>query len=135
MLVLFVIITLAGIVAFQFHGAQNRARTAENVKRAHDIINSAEQQLGLAVVDRGYPDKRDNIKWQRFLEILPDASSQNISIDSSLLPSGSDPQRLQYLICLDGAAEIQGLKVKYWNYSDSKVDEITTGDVEGGNCQ
>ena len=43
LLILFVISSLMGIVIFQFQGAQNRARTAENTKRAHDIINSAEQ--------------------------------------------------------------------------------------------
>lgn len=135
LLILFVISSLMGIVIFQFQGAQNRARTAENTKRAHDIINSAEQQIGLAVVDRGYPDKRDIVKWQRFLAILPEASAKNISTDSAIVPSGSDPQRLQYLTCRDETGEIKGIKVRFWNYSETRVDEIKTGDTEGAACQ
>ena len=135
LLILFVISSLMGIVIFQFQGAQNRAHTAENTKRAHDIINSAEQQIGLAVVDRGYPDKRDIVKWQRFLAILPEASAKNISTDSAVAPSGSDPQRLQYLACHDETGEIKGIKVRFWNYSETRVDEIKTGDTEGATCQ
>ncbi len=130
MIVIGIIGVLVSVVAFQFHGAQLRTRTAENSKRAHDIINSAEQQLALATYDRSYPDKRNVQQWQYFQNTLPSGSLDNLVTDMALLPSAEHPQRLLYLNCRDSNDQILGLIVQYWDYVEAKVKSITTGEVE-----
>lgn len=137
LLVLALIGVLISIVAYNYHGSQQRARTAENVKRAHDIINVAEQSLSLSIRrDQGYPNKNDTSggsDWNRvFLPSLPNASRRNIS--TSQEPDGNNPERLKYIMCSDEDGEISGLKIAYWDYTDSKVKYLDTGITEGMTC-
>lgn len=134
LIIVAIIGVIASMVAFRYHGAQLRARTAENNKRAHDVVNVAEQQIALATSrkERTYPDKRDSSKWQAFLELVPPGSSRNLSTDSTIEPSGARPELLQYIVCIENTGSdeiISGIKVRFWDHVNKKVDELTAGDV------
>lgn len=122
---------LATIVAFRYHGAQLRARTAENVKRSHDVINVAEQQLALALTskDRTYPNKSDQAIWDQFLERVPAGSSRNLVTQNSDGPNRARPENLLYVMCTEdgSSSRIVGIIVHYWNYVDDRVDQLTSG--------
>lgn len=134
LLALIVMGILIGIVGFAYQGSQQRARTAENNKRAHDIINIAEQYLTLGTIrERGYPDYRDAHDWNRvFLPTLPDAARRNISTSDE--PNGEQTERLKYIMCFDVDGEVGGLKIAYWDYTATKVNYLTTGNVDGLTC-
>lgn len=142
LIVLIVIGVLVSLIAFRYKDAQLRARTAENTKRANDIINVAEQQIALALSgdERGYPDPRPNAygqkteKWKKFLEMIPPGSARHLGDGAGWEPSGANPERLRYVACREGGAGsdiISGIKIVFWDHVERKTSEVTTGEVKG----
>lgn len=128
MLVLAVIATLVVITAYSYNNAQNRARTSENIKRAQDIINMAEQSLALEIYGRKYPDKR-SVEWSSFKNSLPDAAQRHIS--ETDLPGTHNFQSLTYITCRNNDGDIAGIKVAYWDYVKHSVEYLKTDGTNG----
>ena len=136
MIVLIAVGILSTIVTVSFSAANRRARTAENVKRAQDIINLAEQNLVLGFSSQNkYPSKGPRASIYNvsdsFRNALPEAARANLSLTDA--PDGAHTERLLYMTCIDTDSEITGVKVAYWDYTTNAVNYTKTGETDGAN--
>lgn len=129
-IIMMVFATIATLAITGYLQAQKSGKTAENLKRATEIATAAENYLVLTLPNRRYPTKDPVTKLlvsddQSFLNLFANEVKNVISLTDD--PDHNHKDRLKFFNCLNSAGGIAGIKIAYWDYSESKIKYTGTG--------